>query len=129
MTGMSLFKIAHDNRLVDYTNNIVVPTYKVDYKSEFNEWMDGDLIIHHCEMRKRLEGSFTLLFTTPESYQDFLKYYNEALIDGYVNAFVYANNIRELIFTQVFLEFELADEMPFMGVKEIDGIEITLKER
>ena len=129
MTGMSLFKIVYGNRIVDYTNNIVVPTYKVDSKSEFNEWMDGDLILHHCEKRKRLEGSFTLLFNDPDSYQDFLELYNDALVDGYINAYVYANNLRQLKLTQVFLEFELADEMPFMGIKEIDGIEITLKER
>ena len=129
MTGISLFKIVNGSDLYDLTNYIVVPTYKVNDKTEYTEWTDGDLIIHHDELRKRLEGTFTLLFNNIDEYQNFLSIYNNRLQDGYISAYVYDNMTRTTRLANVYLDFELANEMPFMGIKEIDGIEITLKER
>ena len=129
MEGMSLFKIVANQEMLDLTNHIAVPSYEVNNKPKYNEWNDADLIGHRVILRYYLDGSFTLLFTDPDEYQEFLEFYKDALVDGYVNAYVYSNNDRELKLTQVFMDFELADEMPFMGIKEIDGIEVKIRER
>lgn len=129
MSEVSLFKIVGDNDMLDLTNFITVPSYKVNNKPLYTEWTDGDLVLHRDIQRYYLEGSFTLLFTNSDDYISFLNYYKEALTDGHIQAYVYSNNDHETKLTHVFMDFELADEMPFMGIKDIDGIEVTIKER
>ena len=133
MEGMRLFELTNavGTSIIDLTNYIVVPTYKVNNKPHFTEWTDGDLVLHRDVQRYYLEGSFTLLFTDIEDYQNFLTRYKQALNatgEGNVYSYVYSNNDHELNFTKVFMDFELANEMPFMGIKEIDGIEVNIRE-
>ena len=118
-----------ESHYVNYTNKILVPTYKVNNKSEFTEWTDADLVLHRDHLRYRAEGSFTLIFIDQQEYVDFLDHYRDALADGYIQAKIYLNNTHRNKTTEVFLDFELANEMPFMGVKDVEGIEVTLKER
>lgn len=127
----SLFKIVHNQDMLDITEHIVVPSYKVNKKPQFVEWNDGDHIMHRDIQRYYLEGTFTLFFNDQTDYISFLDFYNGAVTDGYINAYVYSNNDHTVHLTQVYMDFyeELAEEMPFMGVKEIDGIEVTIRER
>ena len=127
----SLFKMVHDNEMLDITEHIVVPSYKVNRKPQFVEWTDGDHIMHRDIQRYYLEGSFTLFFNDKDDYTSFLDFFNGALVDGYINAYVYSNTDHQVHLTKVYMDFfdELADEMPFMGIKEIDGIEVNIRER
>ena len=129
--GSILFKMVHNNDMMDLTEHIVVPSYKVNNKPMYVEWSDGDHIMHRDVQRYFLEGTFTLFFNDTTEYTSFLDFYNGAVVDGYVQAYVYGNNNHTLKLTNVFMDFhdDLADEMPFMGVKEIDGIEVTIRER
>lgn len=128
MEGISLFKIVDGNNIVDYTNYITVPSYKVNNKPFYTEWTDGDLNIHRDIQRYYLEGSFTLYFTDPEEYQAFLSRYKRVMVDGHIPAYVYSNNDHELKLANIFMDFELENEMPFMGAKEIEGFEVTIRE-
>ena len=125
----SLFKMVHNESMLDLTEHIIVPSYKVNNKPQYVEWSDGDHIMHRDVQRHYLEGTFTLFFNDKDDYTDFLDFYNGAKVDDYINAYVYGNNDHTVHLTQVYMDFELADEMPFMGVKEIDGIEVTIRER
>lgn len=130
-----LFKLVNGTSTLDLTNFIVVPTYKVNNKSVYEEWTDGNLITHRDEMRKRVEGSFTLMFTNISDLENFLDFYNDVMnsssrIDcGSIHAYVYMNNEHNYALKEIYMEFELTDDMPFYGVKELDGIEVTIKER
>ena len=130
-TMAELFKIVKNSSMLDLTEHITVPSYKVNKKPQFVEWTDGDHIMHRDIQRYFLEGSFTLFFNDKDDYTSFIDFYNEALTDGYINAYVYSNTDHLVHLTQVYMDFydELADEMPFMGVKEIDGIEVKIRER
>jgi hypothetical protein len=128
----SLIKLVNNGEFLDLTEKITVPSYKVNTRTQFTEWTDGDLILHRDIQRQYLEGSFTLLFIDKDDYISFLDFYNEALTDGgYIQAYVYSNNKHEVVLTNIFMDFdeELANEMPFMGIKEIDGIEVKIREK
>ena len=114
---------------IDYTNHILVPSYKVNRKAEYAEWTDANVALHRDILGERAEGSFTLIFVDPYDYREFIAYYEDALKDGYIDAKIYLNNKLAQVRTDIFMEFEPANEMPFMGRKDVEGIEVNIKER
>lgn len=132
ITPTYLFKMVQGLNTLDLTQYITVPSYKINKRPVFTDWQDGDLKNRQVVHRYCAEGSFTLLFNNIEDYQEFLEFYidarNDDNGDGCVQVWMYINNTNEVANTFVHMDFEPSDTMPFMGTKEIDGIEVTIKE-
>ena len=126
-----LFKMVNNQEMMDLTEHIVVPSYKVINKPQYVEWYDGDHFMHRDVQRYVLQGTFTLFFNNRDEYLSFLSFYNAAKVDDAIQAYVYGNNDDTVKLTRVFMDLpdDMANEMPFMGIKEIDGIEVTIKEK
>jgi len=56
----------------DFTNYINDSSYKMASQSVFDEWKDADYKIHRNESRKRITGSFDMIFTTSSEYDAFI---------------------------------------------------------
>lgn len=126
-----LFKLKGSNNTeLDLTNYITVPSYIANNKPICTEWTDGNLRKRKIVHRYKVSGSFTLLFNDVESYDTFKRFYlNLTKYNQYVTASLWIENesqIKENV--NLYMDFELRDDMPLMGVKEIDGIEVTIEE-
>lgn len=124
---MELFKID----TIDYTNRIVVPSYKVSDMPVSTEWTDSNWTTHRITHARKASGTFTLKFQSPEEFQNFMTIVNSLTRkDGTIRCSLYMNNlngVKEDIF--VYLDFDAANTMPYMGTKDYDGFDVTVKER
>lgn len=115
---------------VDYTNRIVVPSYKISSFSTYTEWVDGNFTTHRDNHVDKLKGTFTLKFQTQNEYFAFLNTYNRALNkDGTVRTELYSNKHNITREAYVFLDFDPENTLPYMGYKDYEGFEVTIQER
>lgn len=56
----------------DITEYIQESTYKMDKEDVFEEWEDANWKKHHENPRKRVSGSFDMVFVTDQAFNDFL---------------------------------------------------------
>lgn len=113
----------------DLTSNIVVPTYKVESKSIYEEWTDANRVEHHDVIRSRVMGTFTLHFETESDYENFLNLINNNKTSGdYLIATVYDNRINTTVNGNFFWEMDLANNIPLFQRGSYDGIDVTIKE-
>lgn len=63
---------ATGNSWVDFTDCLVAPNYKVNRLPVSEEWEDANWVKHYVSPRKRIQGTFEMLFTTKERYYYFL---------------------------------------------------------
>lgn len=123
---MELFKIGEN----DYTSNIVVPSYKVNKLNEVSEWIDVTKTKHQDVERTRVSGDFNMLFETLEELDAFLDDIDNNITTGnYIHAYAYDNRSRQLIESDYFISFELANDRPFYRVKAHDPINVKIEER
>lgn len=123
---MELFKIGEN----DYTQHITVPSYKVNKKKVTKEWVDVQKTKHVDVERTRVEGTFSLLFDDIDELNNFLDDVENNTTNGnFIHAFAYANNTRELVESDYFIEFELQNDKPFFRIKAHDPFEIKIEER
>jgi len=57
---------------IDFTKYINDSTYKVSSQSVYEEWTDANFKIHRSEYRKRIIGSFDMVFVTSADYNAFI---------------------------------------------------------
>lgn len=118
----------------DLTEHIVVPTYKVNDLPEYEEWKDANYTIHREIVRTKIQGSFTVKFSSLSEYEEFLQAVeNNTVDDGSTSATVYSHNkvhddqgiVRT---TYVFMDFDPVDALPVQGSDD-SSFEITITER
>lgn len=126
-TSQPLFIVAG---VLDLTEFIQMPTYKVSLKDGYDEWTDNNKVIHHDIHTRRAEGSFSIRFETVEQFQTFMivmKDYKKQ--NGSYDCSVFCNNTLSVINTEMFIDFDAANVMPYIGVKDYDAIDVTVQQR
>jgi hypothetical protein len=116
----------------DYTENIKMPTYKVNEIDVYNEWTDANGRNHRDIYRTSIEGSFTLWFDDIERYEQFLNdisYGVTKTTEGYNILTVYINNKNERKTGYFYMDIQMANNVPYFGKKTHEGFEVTIKER
>ena len=115
---------------VDYTSHIKVPSYSVNKEDEYEEWKDANYRNRKEFLRSRVSGSFTMHFTDPNEYLEFLASLNELKeADGTTLASLYSNKTDEVVTSKYFFTYTPANEMPYMGIKSTSGLSITVEEQ
>lgn len=116
---------------VDFTSNILVPSYKVTKNDISESWTDGFGRTHRAVYRSKIEGSFTLQFRSYDEYHEFVKILNSNRNDQedyYLVASIYTINNRD-----VAKNVQMMVSMtPKLNPKELGGIEdldVSLEER
>lgn len=118
------------NSTMDLTNLIVVPSYKVNLQDGYEEWIDNNKITHRDIVSKKAMGTFSIKFETIDQYQAFMLYMaNNKKQNGSYDCSVYLNNMLTSINTEMYIDFEAPDIMPFIGIKDCEAIEITVEQR
>lgn len=114
----------------DLTHYITVPSYIMNSKDVYNEWVDANGLTHRDVYRTKVSGKFTMLFTDHDEYFDFLKLINEHKgTGGYVPVSLYVNNLNTIVNTDVYIEMEPANTLPYFGINKYDGFEVSIVER
>lgn len=114
----------------DYTSKIKMGTYKVNSQPVYEEWTDGNYLTHRVVTRRRLSGSFTMLFDDPVEYYEFLyKVQDLTGIEGYTTASLYVNNLHTIQDANVYISLEPINLVPYFGAKSHDGFTISINER
>ena len=76
----------------DYSANVVSGSYKVNNDPVYNEWTDGNGIVHRQKVRDKVVGSFDMFFRSLSDYNDFLTVLNNATSDEQTLLTVSVNN-------------------------------------
>lgn len=116
--------------VLDLTPFIEVPTYKVNLRDGYEEWTDMNKTDHHDINSQKAEGTFSVKFETLEQFQTFLivmKDYKKQ--NGSYDCSVYCTNTLSAINVEMYIDFDPANVMPYIGAKDYDSIEITVKQR
>lgn len=128
MQSSKLFIITGNN--LDLTNRILVPTYKVSRQPKYESWEDSNWVDRRDIVRRVAKGTFTLKFDTISEYENFVDAVEQnTKNDGSVNVKLYLNKTHEMVTTDVYIDFEPVNDLPFYGVRDHDGIEVTIQER
>lgn len=124
--GHELFKIGQ----ADFTSFITVPSYIVNSHDIYEEYSDGNYKFRRKVIRSRITGKFSMKFSSTYDFQQTLaKFQSEKDSEGAITATVYVVNTNEVKTSKFFIEFEAADIMPFLGVKDTDALEVTIEEQ
>ncbi len=118
------------NGTMDLTNFIVVPSYQVNLQDGYSEWTDNNKVTHRDIASKKAMGSFSLKFETLDQYRAFVLYMaNNKKQNGSYDCTVYFNNTLSTATIEMYVDFELANVMPFVGLKDYEAIEVTVEQR
>lgn len=116
---------------IDYTSFIKVPSYKVNALEVYEEWTDANRVTHRDVIRQRVAGGFTMIFDNQTDYLNFLNVIDtkKSVGDGHITGTFYVNNKNVAISVDVFVTCEPANELPILGIKETEGLNIAIEER
>ncbi len=128
-----LFKLYdNDNDVeVDYTKNILVPSYQVLEYDMSESWTDGFGRTHRAVYRTKIGGKFTMTFQSYDEYHDFMRVLNSNRgedEDYYLVSSLYLINKRD---TKRDLEMLVAMQ-PTLNPTKLGGIndlEVSMEER
>lgn len=124
---MQLLKI--DN--VDFTNNIVVPTYSINKNNMYITWTDANHIDHQYLTRTKVSGSFTAFFDSVSTLNLFLETIEKNRTkEGYIpNCLVYCNNTETVELIDIFVDFITPGILPVVGTSKNETFEVTISQR
>ena len=114
----------------DLTGFIVVPSYIVNSHDIYEEYSDGNHKFRRKVIRTRISGKFSMKFSDQYNYNQVMaKFKSSKDSEGAVQATVYVNNTQEVKTSKFFIEYEAADILPFLGIKDTDALEVTIEEQ
>lgn len=114
----------------DYSKFVIVGTYRVNSHDIYEEKTNANKQFLRRKIRNRINGAFTMLFTTPEEYSEFVSnWWNSQGNSGESRVGIWVNNMLTFKETTVYLSFEGVNDIPFLGIKKTDGLEVTIEEQ
>lgn len=126
-TSQRLFIVAG---IMDLTNFIKVPTYQVNLLDGYDEWTDSNKYTHRDIHSRKAKGSFEVVFETIEQFQTFMVVMNNnKKQNGSYDCTVYCNNKLSTISAEMYIDFEAANVMPYLGIKEVETLKVTVEQR
>ena len=126
-TPLPLFIVAG---VMDLTEFIEVPSYKVNLVDGYDEWTDNNKVTHRDITHKKAQGSFNLKFFDIEDFLRFIatmKTYKKQ--NGSYDCSVYCVNELSAINVEMFVDFDPPNIMPHLGVKDCETIDVTVTQR
>ncbi len=119
------------NGVLDITENIIVPSYRVNLNDKYDEWKDNNKYTHRDITAKKIEGKFELLFNTEEEYFRFMAVTKESKkSNGSYDCSVYCNNTMEVITCEMYIDFEPINIVPYIGLKkDYEKLTVTVEQR
>lgn len=115
---------------VDYTKNIIVPSYEVQRKPVTKEWEDATYTKHKDLLRWRLEGSLTIYFDVYDEFREFMDRLNSMRgPDNYIEATFYDNDTATTKTSNYSIEISLVNDLPYYQNKKHSGYKLQIEEK
>ena len=116
--------------VLDLTEYITVPSYKVNLRDVYEEWTDNNKTTHQDVVAKKVQGSFSVHFETLEEYLTFIATMKELKKQNRAyDCSVYCNDMLEAYNIEMFIDYDPPNVMPYIGIKDYDAIEIEVSQR
>lgn len=112
----------------DLTPYIVAKTYAVNRQDVFDEWTDGNGIVHRNITRTRIEGEFQAKFWKHSAYATFMSNMAGVKTDGYYPMTVYLNNAETTSSANLYVEYAPAMTYKYT-TPEYEVINFKVRER
>lgn len=81
---------------IDFSSNIVVGTYSVNYTDMFNTWTDANGVSHRQIIRKKVAGSWEMGFRNMAEYNTFIQHMESSkTTGGWIPCYLFVNNLSE----------------------------------
>lgn len=114
----------------DYTQHIVVPSYKVQREEVVKTWEDALYETHMNLLRFKIKGNFTMYFDDIDEYTEFLDTLeNLRGTDNYIIAKVYDNKTHSQKESKFKIDLSLQNDLPYYGVKSHGGFQVQIEEK
>lgn len=131
ITSQNLLVLGTGNSVFNVTPFIQAPTYKIDDAPLGDSWQDSNWLSHVEVVRYKAKGTCTVWFDDPndfEAFTDFIE--NHKAADGFIKATLYLNKKHaQKSNIDVTITWEPQNDLPFYGMKQHDGYELTIEER
>ncbi len=117
---------------LDVTPFIALNSYSVSEQSEYIQWYDGAGTDRRGIKRRKLVGTFTLHFMSPNDYKTFIETVESSKSSDYADSIavtVYNNKARTTKDTRVYLDYDPPNVEPSAGYTFTEEFEVTLSER
>ena len=118
---------------VDFTDNVIQKSYRVQQQDEYEEWTDGNWITHREIVRTRINGTIALTFTSETDYAGLTGAIAAVKTSGgYCPITLWVNNTKSLETINAFLivETEHRWTTPAFGMTpEIAAVTLKIKQR
>lgn len=112
---------------IDFTKYINDSTYNVSSQSVYEEWTDANYKNHRAETRKRIEGSFDMVFVTSSEYDAFI---NKLGNSNLVTMEVYVGGmINKLVTSKFYYKIKTQSHREISNTHIFNKINVTLEEQ
>ena len=131
ITAQNLLVLGTGNNTYNVTPFIMAPTYKVDDSPLGDSWQDSNWLSHTEVVRYKAKGSCTVWFDDPNDFEAFSSFIETNKgADEFIKATLYLNKKRaQKSNIDIMIQWEPVNDLPFYGVKQHDGYELTIEER
>lgn len=120
-----MFKVGN----IDYSNRVLSGSYSVQNEDIYDSWTDANLKEHRSAYRKRMSGSFNMLFKTIDEYQAFLDNLKELKTDGLTYPIIALDNLsNEEISFDGYISFTPKRRRNDLWQDMVDIVTINIKE-
>ena len=131
ITAQNLLVLGTGNNTYNVTPFIMAPTYKIDDAPLGDSWQDSNWLSHVEVVRHKAKGTCTIMFDDPDDFEAFSSFIETNKgADDYIKATLYLNKKRtQKSNIDIMIQWEPVNDLPFYGVKQHDGYELTIEER
>lgn len=116
-TGEETGETDYDTSWVDFTNNIIVGTYDVNYDDVNEDWEDANYVTHRIVPRSKITGSLELQFSSQYEYNNFIRLWQ-------LNSRVNGNGYTQL---RLQVNNNLDDSIDLLNTTDLDVRRCTRK--
>lgn len=123
----ALFKIG----TTDFTKNICTdPPYAVNSKEIYEEYGDGNHKFRRRLIRKRISGTFSMMFSSPTEYDNFVTTLEGAKgNDTSITCSVFVRNTKSVTTDKFYIDYEPPLIDPVIGTKKVAPLEIAISQQ
>ncbi|MBQ5473201.1 MAG: hypothetical protein IIT65_00540 [Lachnospiraceae bacterium] len=113
---------------IDYSDKILMPSYKINSQPLYEEWQDANGITHRDYVRNRVSGTFDIYFTDVNDFYTFVNSLkNTRRLDLTYEITLYINNELTARTIYAYISYEFSEEEPIMSIQH-DSFTIEIEE-
>jgi len=115
---------------IDFTQYIEEDSYSVYSTSIVEEWEDADILLHESEYRKRIEGSFEMVFISDTDYNSFINNMVLATHERLTTMEVYVGGLtNQIVEGNFFCKVKSTSKRDAKAERVVNRLSVEIKEQ